>query len=305
MSSKNKEKYSPNAFRLEKIPIHRDESIRFSMPESEMRHPRTLIRRMWSDLLSSRSLSLQLLKRDISSQYRQSILGFLWAFIPPIITAVGFTFASNAKVLNIGETDIPYPAYVMLSTTLWQVFAEALTIPVGKFASGKSMLSRVNFPREALILASVGQVLFNFLIKLVLIVSLFIWFQMAVPFSAILSLLPLLHLILLGTCFGMLIAPLAALYSDLQKALPLFVGVWLFLTPVVFPVPNKEGFFGFLVNLNPVTPILVTTRELATTGVVSNPTSFWIASLFTFIGLLVAWPLYRLAIPYIVERFSS
>ena len=59
-------------------------------------------------------------------------------------------------------------------------------------------------------------------------------------------------------------------------------GLWLFLTPVVYPVPNK-GLFGTIIEFNPVTPLLVTTRELATTGVVSNPQGFWLASVFAFV----------------------
>ena len=78
----------------------------------------------------------------------------------------------------------------------------------------------------------------------------------------------------------------------------------MFLTPVVYPVPNT-GIFGFLVNLNPVTPLLVTVRELATTGVVSEPWRFWIVSVITIIGLLLTWIGFRLAMPFVVERVSS
>ncbi|MDH6103806.1 ABC transporter permease, partial [Chrysosporum ovalisporum ANA283AFssAo] len=79
---------------------------------------------------------------------------------------------------------------------------------------------------------------------------------------------------------------------------------WLLLTPVVYPAP-KEGMIANIVNLNPVTPLLVTTRDLATNGLVSNPGGFWVVSGLAFGLLLVAWILYRLAIPFVVERMSS
>lgn len=274
-------------------------------PESEIRHPVVLLQKMGHDLLASRELAWQLMKRDISAQYRQSFLGFAWAFIPPLVTAAGFTFASNSGVLSIGETEFTYPAFVMFSMTLWQVFTEAITLPIQNVNAAKMMLAKINFPREALIMAAVGQVFFNFLIKLILISGLFLWFRLPVPATIVLAPVALIHLVLLGTLFGTLLAPLSALYQDFVKGVPLLIGVWLFITPVVYPQPASDGWFGWLVRLNPVTPLLVTTRELATTGVISSSQGFWFASLFAFVGLLFAWLLYRLAMPYAIERMSS
>ncbi len=278
--------------------------VKIYTPESMLRHPVDLFKQMWRDLLASRELAWRLMVRDISAQYRQSFLGIAWAFLPPIIMATSFTLASNAKVINVGVTDIPYPAYVMFSTALWQTFVEALNAPVQAVTTAKPMLAKVNFPREALILAKMGEVFFNFAVKLILIVALFIWFRIPVGWTVILTPVPLIHLVLLGTFIGVLLAPLGVLYQDVSKGLTLITGFWLFLTPVVFPVP-KVGAFGFLVQMNPVTPLLVTTRELATTGVVSEPYGFWVVSTITLVGLVLTWVVFRLAMPFVVERVSS
>ncbi len=274
-------------------------------PESRVRHPLQLFKEMGRDLLASRELAWQLMVRDISAQYRQSFLGIFWAVIPPIVMAAGFTLASNSKVIAIGATDLPYPAYVMFSMTLWQTFVESLNAPVQAVGEAKQMLAKINFPREALILAKLGQVFFNFAIKLILIVGLFVWFQIPVSWSAILAPVALIHLVMLGTFFGLLLTPFGALYQDFSKGLTLATGFWLFLTPVIYPVPSGSGIFGAIVKLNPVTPLLVTTRELATKGVVSDPQGFWVASLIAIVGLLLAWMVYRLAMPFVVERMSS
>ncbi len=273
-------------------------------PESQMRHPLQLFQGMWRDLLASRELAWRLLVRDISAMYRQSLLGIAWAFIPAIVTAVGFTLARNVGVINIGDTNLPYPAYVMFSMTLWQTFSEALQGPVQAVTKAKAMLAKINFPREALIIAKLGEVFFNFGIKLLLIIGLFIWFKMPVTWSVILAPVALIHLIILGTFLGLLIAPMGALYQDFSRGLTLVIGFWLFLTPVVYPVPS-EGLFGAIVKLNPVTPLLITTRELATTGVISDPQGFWLASVFALLGLFLTWIFYRVAMLYVVERISS
>lgn len=273
-------------------------------PESLTRHPKQMFHKMWRDLLASRELAWRLLVRDIKAKYRQSFLGIMWAIIPAVVTAASFTFARKSGVVNIGSTDLPYPAYVMFSMTLWQTFTEALNGPLQAVTSGKSMLTRINFPREALILSKLGEVFFNFGVKLILIILLFIWFKMPISWSVIIAPVALIHLILLGTFIGLAIAPLGALYQDFSKGITLVTGFWLFLTPVVYPIP-KQGVFGTIVNLNPVTPLLVTTRELATTGIVSDPVGFWVVSAISLVGLLFAWMTYCVSMPYIVERMSS
>ncbi len=272
--------------------------------ESRIRHPFKFFKEMGRDLLASQELAWRLLVRDISAQYRQSFLGIFWAFIPPIITAAGFTFAKSNGVINIGNTELPYPAYVMFSMTLWQTFTEALNGPPQAITNAKSMLARINFPHEALIVAKLGEVFFNFGIKLILILGLFIWFQIPVTWSVILAPVALIHLVLLGIFIGLLLAPMSALYQDFSRGLTLITGFWLFLTPVVYPVPS-QGVFGNILKLNPVTPLLVTTRELATIGVISDPQGFWVASLIAILGLLLAWIIYRLAMPFVIERISS
>lgn len=273
-------------------------------PESRIRHPKQLGREMVRDLLASRELAWRLLVRDLSSQYRQSFLGIFWAFVPPIVAAVGLTLASNAKILNIGETDLPYPAYVMFSMALWQTFVESLNGPVQAVIAAKPMLARINFPREAIILSQIGQVGFNFGIKLILIVAMFLWFQIPVTWTVILAPVALIHLIALGTAIGLLLAPIGALYEDVSRGLTLLVSAWLFFTPVIYP-PPQTGLFATLVQWNPVTPLLVTVRELATVGTVSDPLRFWLASLLAIGGLLLSWLMYRIAMPFVIERISA
>ena len=273
-------------------------------PKSQLRRPQELLKQMWWDLLASRELAYQLMIRDIKAKYRQSFLGITWAFLPSIILAFGFTLATEAKVITVGVTDLPYTAYVMFSTALWQTFVEALNAPIQAVNSAKAMLSRVNFPREALILAKLGEVFFNFAIKLILIAGLFIWFRVSVSPSVILTPVALINLVLLGTLFGLLLAPFSLLYQDVSRGLTLFTSLWLFLTPVVYPVPEK-GIFSLLVRFNPVTPLLVTIRELATTGIVTNSLGFLIVSFMTLLGLLFTWLVFRLAIPFVIERVSS
>ena len=165
--NKNKPNNSLSPPRIQGLYQHQTlPAVKVYRPESELRQPIKLVKAMWRDLLASRELAWQLFIRDINTQYRQSMLGVFWAFVPPIVAAIGLTFAKNANATNIAETELPYPAYVMLSMSLWQTFTESVLGPMQAVTQAKDMIVRINFPREALILAKIAEILFNFCIKL-------------------------------------------------------------------------------------------------------------------------------------------
>ena len=85
-------------------------------PESKLCSPVVMAKEMWKDLLASKELAWRLMIRDISALYRQTFLGILWAFLPPIAMALIFVILNGRKVIDVGETNIPYPAFVMFGT---------------------------------------------------------------------------------------------------------------------------------------------------------------------------------------------
>ncbi|PSB04132.1 ABC transporter permease [Merismopedia glauca] len=272
-------------------------------PDSRIHHPLQLFQEMYRDLLAARELAWRLLFRNIKAQYQQSFLGIAWALIPPALTAGGFAFANHTGLLNIGQTEIPYPAYVMLGTTLWQTFLEAFNGPQIAINTSRTLLSQVKFPHEAIILSQVGQILFNLTIKLLFVVILFLVFHVQVSWTVILVPFSLIGLVALGISLGLLLVPITNLIQDISRTLEIVMLGWFFITPVAYPVPT-HGILSVLVGFNPVTPLLVTTRELMTTGVVSSPSAFFALSILSLFGLGIGWVVFRLAIPFLVERIS-
>lgn len=272
-------------------------------PTSRIRSPRRLLAEMGEDLWLSRDLAWRLFIRDIQSQYRSSFLGTAWAIVPAAITAGGLAFASEAGVINVGQTDIPYPAFVMLGTILWQTFLDSFKSPEQAIKSSRTVLSRVKFPHEAIILSQLAQVLFDLLLKLVLLVILFIIFKVSVGWTVLLAPFAFISLIVLGTGLGLFLVPINHLVQDVSRSMDVVLLVWFFLTPVIYPVPTNP-ILAFLVRLNPVAPLLVTARELTTTGNVSEPIGFAVMSLIAIATLLFGWLVFRLSIPFLVERIS-
>jgi len=275
-------------------------------PESALRHPGQLWRRMVHDLVASRELAWRLFVRNLSAQYRQSVLGYLWAFLPPIVTTLTFVFLNSQQIMNLstGDSELPYPAYVMLGTLLWQGFVDALNSPLKLVVTSKSMLAKINFPREALILAGIGEVVFNFSIRLVLLIVVFAWFRIPLPLTALLAPIGVLAIIALGLMFGILLAPLGVLYQDVQQGISILVSLWFFLTPVVYEPPTTWP-ASLLARLNPVSPLLITTRDMLTTGTLTDIQGFLVVSGAVLMLLVVGWVLYRLAMPHLIERMGA
>lgn len=269
-----------------------------------MRSPGLLLRSMARDLYASRELAWRLFVRDLSAQYRQSLLGVIWAFAPPIVTGVIFIFLQSRNIINFGETKIPYPVYVLVSVLLWQIFTESLNGPLKSVTAAKPLLVKINFPREALIISSFYLVVFNLLIKAVILGAIFLVFRIPLTWGVALAVIPIFMLILLGYGIGLLITPLGILYNDVATSLPLITQLLFFVTPVVYPPPDTFP-LSLLVILNPISPLLIAARDLIITGQINNSPAMLVISGLTLVLVFASWVVYRIALPIIIERISA
>lgn len=273
-------------------------------PDSSLRSPRRLFAEMRRDLVASRELAWRLTVRDISAKYRQAWLGIAWAFLPPIAITAVFVLLNSQHLLNSGQTSIPYTAFVLLGTVFWQLFSEALEAPLRVVNESKSLLTKVNFPVEALIISVIMQVLFNFLIKLSLIALVFFYYKIQLPWTAIFAPFAISALLLLGITLGLLLVPIGMLYTDISQGLSILLMFWLFISPVGYQ-PPQQGLLAKLTAVNPVAPLLLTARDLMTNGSFKYLEGFLWVSGTCLVLLAVAWLLYRLSMPIIIERISA
>ncbi len=272
--------------------------------ESSLANPWVMLRGMFSDLIAGRELAWRLAVRDISAQYRQTLLGFLWALILPLANTIVWTFLSSSGVVTIADTDMPYPVYVFVGTMLWAIFMDAVNAPLQGTIASKAMLAKINFPREAIIVSGIYQTLFNGCIKIVLVLIVLAVLGISPGWSALLIPLGVLSLMLLGTALGLMITPIGLLYNDMGKALPLLMQFLMYVTPVVFAMP-KDGIAATLFLINPITPVILTARDWMT-GQSPEMMGYFLAVNFAaFLLMHFVWIIYRLAMPILIERMSA
>jgi lipopolysaccharide transport system permease protein len=301
------EKHNYNVARFQEeilLQIMPDLPLTVYTPESPLRRPALLLREMLRDLARSRELAWRLFVRDVSAQYRQSILGYLWVFIPPLVASLPFIYLNAQGVVKISNTPIPYAAFAIIGTTIWQVFVDALNAPLQTVTQARPMLTRINFPREAILLSGLAQVGLNFLVRLALLVGVLAWFRILPPVTAMLFPFGIFALILFGFLIGLLLTPLGLLYGDVGRALPVATTFLMLLTPVLYPIP-QSGVAAAIAGLNPLTPLVLITRDWLTIGATPHWAAFVAISLITVALLLAGWVVFRTAMPHLIARMGN
>ena len=272
--------------------------------EPDLLNPVRFIRAMFHDLTASWELAWRLFVRDFNARYRQTLLGYVWAFLPPLATTIPFIFLRSQGLLTTGETSIPYPAYVMVGMLFWQLFVDAVQCPLKAVIAAKPILSKVQFPPEAILMAGIGEVLFSFIIRLALLVLVFAWYRSVPPSTAVLMPVVVISIIMLGFMVGLLVTPLGILYEDFTPGLAIATTFWLFFTPVVYPA-QRAGIGALITRINPVSPLVIVGRDWLTTGNTNQFTEFAAVSVVSVILLLAAWICYRVALPHLVARIGN
>ena len=201
------------------------------------------------NLKNSHFLAKQLAKRDISAQYRQSFLGFFWLFITPIITAGVWIFLSSSGTITLNNTGIPYPVYAFSGTLIWSIIIESINGPLTSTIGARDILSKINFPKEALILSAIYKLFFNSFIKVILIIIIILAFGLGLHWLLFLFPVSLMITVLIGTTIGLFITPLGLLYSDISRLITMVLSLFMYITPVVYAIPSK-GIMKTIMELN-------------------------------------------------------
>ena len=216
------------------------------------------------ELWQYRDLYRMLVKRDIVVWYKQTILGPLWFFIQPILTTIMFMIVFGG-IAKIGTDGIPQPLFYLAGICLWNYFAESLNQTSNTFIQNSALFGKVYFPRLVVPFATVTSNLVRLGIQLLLFVFVYLYFafftEATVAPNLYICLVPLLILLLSGLAlgFGVLFSSLTTKYRDLTFLLSFLVQLWMYATPVIYPLSTIENpTLKKMMLLNPMTAILET-----------------------------------------------
>jgi lipopolysaccharide transport system permease protein len=263
-----------------------------------------LLKESLRDIRSSLFLAKQLAIRDISAQYRQSFLGIIWAFITPLTTAFVWIFLNATGTIQLTDTEVPYPVYAFSGTLLWSILKDAIDSPTSSTNGAKGIMSKINFPKEALIVSGIYKLLFNSSIKILLLIAFIFIFGVGFHPSLFLFPLVILAIVLIGTTLGLFLTPIAMLYKDIGKIVGMGLNLLMYITPVVYAIP-KEGVMKTVMEWNPFTAVIATARNVFFGTYPEFLTYFFVVLLVSIPLFFIGLVLYRISIPIIVERMSA
>jgi lipopolysaccharide transport system permease protein len=199
--------------------------------------------------------------REIKIRYKQSILGGAWAILQPLALTIIFTvvFSYFARI-DTGE--IPYPLFAYTALLPWTLLSTAISFAVPSLVNNMQLVTKIYFPREILPLASIAAAVVDFMIGIGLLILLMVYYK--VPLTVQFLWLPLLVLIqvLLITGVSLCLAAANVFYRDIRFVITLFLQVWMYASPVIYPetmVPEK---YRILYNLNPMAGIIASYRRV-------------------------------------------
>jgi len=258
-------------------------------------------REMAISLFRSRELIWRLFVRDSSAKYRQSLLGILWALLNPIITVGIFVFLNRAGILNIGETSVPYPVFALTGLSIYGIFSTGLSVCSNSIIGAGSMVVKINFPKISLVIASMGQSLVDFLVRLSLITLLFIIYGITPGWTLFIFPFAVLPLVLLTLGLGLILSLLAGVFRDVIHLVSFFTTLFLFMMPVLYPAP-QAGILAALNAWNPLSHLIVGCRDILISGSFSDPHGFLWASVFSIFLFLISWRIFFISETRIAER---
>jgi lipopolysaccharide transport system permease protein len=254
------------------------------------------------NIVNNKDLIIQLFKRDFLMSYKKSFLGMSWLILTPIMGIISWVFMNATGVLDPGDVGIPYPAYVLISTTIFGLFVNFFEGASGTLKAGSGFITQVNFPHDILLVKQTLQQLANFSIifgiTMIVLVFLGVYPSMMIFFLPIL----ILPLFFLGSSIGLITAVINVVAVDIQKAISFIMVLIMYITPVIYS-PTKPGILlQSIIKWNPLTYLVCGVRDAIIYGKIIYFDRFIYCSIISLFLFLFAWRLFYISEEKVIEK---
>lgn len=244
------------------------------------------------ELFEFRELLAVFTWRVIAVQYKQSILGLGWAIINPLVTTIVFSvvFGVLAAIPSDGK---PYPLFILAGLTLWQYFARAVTMGSTSLVAHSAILTKVYFPRLILPISAALAVLLDLGVTLLLLLIVMFFYGLA-PGAEILA-APIFIFLTMGLAIAvnLLLSALNALYRDIGFVIPFMLQIWMYVTPVIYPLSLVPERWRWVPYLNPMTSLVEGIRWSMVGGPAPSPYGLAAGVAVTAVALSCGIALFR------------
>lgn len=240
------------------------------------------------ELWEYRDLIYMYVKRDIVTFYKQTIMGPLWFVIQPILTTVMFMFVFG-NLAGLSTDGIPQPLFYFSGIILWNYFADCLTRNSKIFLENQNVFGKVYFPRLVVPISITISNLVKFFIQFIIFIGIYLYYFFSsggtVAPNIYLTLFPLLVILAAGLSlgFGIIFSSLTTKYRDLNFLLQFGVQLWMYITPVIYPLNSMPADRQWIIALNPMTSVIETFKYAA----IGEGVFSWAYLAYSFVFMLI------------------
>jgi len=237
-----------------------------------------------------RELLWNLANREIIQRYKQSILGYVWVILNPLFQLVVMSFVFD-KILHVPSLGVPFIIFLSVALLPWNLFTQSLTSSSGSLVANSNLITKIYFPREILVYATIMAKMVDFFYSCLVLIVFFIIFK--IPVTVYFIWLPVIFIIqvFLMTGISLIVSAFNLFYRDIQYLLNLVIILWMYVTPIMYPVEIIPSQYRFIFSLNPMAVIVNAYRQVLLSNAAPNFNSLYIAfliSIFFFVlGFLI------------------
>ncbi len=207
------------------------------------------------ELWAYRELLFFLTWRDVRVRYKQAVLGMGWVVLQPLLMTIVFTIFLGV-IIRVPSDNIPYPLFAYSGLVLWTFFAGAISNSGNSLVGNAHLITKVYFPRLLIPLASILARLVDLVVAFVILIGLMIYFRAGISPSLLFVPVLILLLAALALGLGMWTSSVNVKYRDVGLALPVFIQLWMFVSPVVYPSTLVPEQWRLVYSLNPLVGII-------------------------------------------------
>ena len=207
------------------------------------------------ELWAYRELLWVLTARDVKVRYKQTVLGFAWAIIQPVMLMIVFSIFFG-RLAQMPSDGIPYPIFVYAALLPWTFFANAISTSGNSLVGSAQLVSKVYFPRLIIPLSSVGAGLVDFAISAGVLLLLMAWYGVGWSLNLLAAPLLVAGVVFIALGVGTFLSALTVAYRDFRYVIPFMVQFWMFATPVVYPASLVPEAWRWLLYLNPMAGLI-------------------------------------------------
>jgi len=254
------------------------------------------------NIVQNKDLIYQLFRRDFLMGYKKSFIGMGWILIAPLLGIVSWVFYNFTGILKPGDVGIPYPAYVLLSTTVYGLFGGFYTAALGTLNAGAGFITQVNYPHDTLLIKQAMVQLANF--SITFFINIIVLFSFGVVPSAYIFLFPLfiLPIFFVGSAIGLFASILEVVASDINKGITFLIGLLMYVTPVIYSSKVENPFLQLIIKWNPLTYLIGGARDMVIYGEMEHFDKYLICSAISLLCFLFSWRVFYITEQRVIEK---